>query len=78
MNLIRLVVVEMSKTDFQVDGCGGYLVFLIDKSLANFDPEVNLLLWIKFRLKPVWGEMLKIDFRDGGCGGHFGISIGSA
>ena len=53
-NLIRPVVYEMPKTDFQNSGCGGYgehLGFPIDTVLAQFDPEVVLLLQSKFRLK---------------------------
>ena len=79
-NLIRLVVCEkMSKTDFQDGSCGGHLGFQIDMFLANFDPEVVLLLKSKFASNgpKVWEEMSKIDFRDGSCGGHLGFSIGS-
>ena len=41
----------MSKTDFQYGSCGSYLGFLINMILANFDPEVVLLLHSKFPLK---------------------------
>ena len=50
-NLIRLVVCEMSKTDFQDGGCGGHLGNWINMIIAYFDPEVVLLLQSKFRLK---------------------------
>ena len=50
--LIRLVVCKkMYKTDFQDDSYSGRLGFLIDMSLAHFDPEVVLLLQSKIRLK---------------------------
>ena len=39
-NFIRLVVCEMSETDFLDGGCGGHLGFLINVILAHFDPEV--------------------------------------
>ena len=54
-NLIRLVVCEMSKTDFQDGGCGGHLGFPMDRILAHFDPKVVLLLQSKFWLKSTEG-----------------------
>ena len=48
--LIRLVVCEMSKTDFQDGDRGGHLGFQINTILANFDPEIVLLLQSKFQL----------------------------
>ena len=54
-NLIRLVVCEMSKTNFQDGRCDGHLGFPINTILANFDPEVVLLLQSKFQLKSING-----------------------
>ena len=71
-----MICEKMSETD---SGCGGYLRFPVDTSLAHFDPEVVLLLQCKFWLKrtKVWEVMSKIYFQDGGCDSHLGFSIGS-
>ena len=55
----------MSKTDFQDGGCGGHLGFPIDTILADFDPEIILLLPSKFQLKLTkgLGRDIKIIFK---------------
>ena len=64
--------------NFQDGGHGGHLGFPINMILANFDPEVILLLQSKFQLISTkgLGTVAKMDFQDGGRSGHLGFSIG--
>ena len=61
------------KIDFQDDGHGGHLGFLIGTMLTIFDLQVALIfpsigLWVQ--------EKFKIDFQDGHHDSHFRFLIG--
>ena len=77
-NLIRLVVCEkMSKTDFQVCGCGAHLGFPIHMILAHLVRTLSCSTSFGSKSTKGLGTDIEIDFQDVSCGGHFGFSINS-